>query len=294
MAAVLRTPLQQGIQQFYDASSRLWEETWGEHMHHGYYGRNGTYKLPRYRAQIALMEELLHLAGLAPNPARSPQHILDAGCGIGGSTLFLAERFGATAVGLTLSPFQAGRARERASAADLGDRVRFEVADAQATDFAGDTFDLVWSLESGEHMPDKAAFLEECYRVLKPGGQLIFATWCHRPTDSLAGPLTKDERAHLQQIYDVYYLPYVISLPRYGDIARRCGFENLRLEDWSAAVAPFWDETIASALDPAVLLGILRSGMKTIRGALALGLMQSGYRRGLVRFGVLCGTKPSR
>ncbi|MEO0946857.1 MAG: methyltransferase domain-containing protein [Cyanobacteria bacterium J06641_5] len=291
----MHTPLQQDIQQFYDDSSRLWEETWGEHMHHGYYGRNGTHKLPRHQAQVALMEELLRFAGLAEPlepSARSPQRILDAGCGIGGSTLFLANRFGATAVGLTLSPVQAARARERAATAGLGDLVRFEVADAQETDLAENSVDLVWSLESGEHMPDKAAFLEECYRVLKPGGKLIFATWCHRPTASLAGPLTADERAHLQQIYDVYYLPYVLSLPRYGEIARSCGFEQLRLEDWSAAVAPFWDETIASAIDPAVLLGILRSGVKTVRGALALGLMRSGYQRGLVRFGVLCGIKP--
>ena len=138
MIATLLTPLQQGIQQFYDDSSRLWEETWGEHMHHGYYGRNGTHKLPRYQAQVALMEELLHFAALAGplEPARSPQHLLDAGCGIGGSTLFLAERFGATAVGLTLSPVQAARARERAAAAGLSDRVRFEVTDAQETGLA--------------------------------------------------------------------------------------------------------------------------------------------------------------
>merc|ERR1719293_455364 len=29
--------LREGIAHFYDRSSRLWEEVWGEHMHHGYY-----------------------------------------------------------------------------------------------------------------------------------------------------------------------------------------------------------------------------------------------------------------
>ena len=39
----LRSPeqLRSGIANFYDRSSRLWERTWGEHMHHGYYGPTG-------------------------------------------------------------------------------------------------------------------------------------------------------------------------------------------------------------------------------------------------------------
>ena len=112
-----------------------------------------------------------------------------------------------------MSPVQAARATERASEANLSLRTQFQVANAQAMPFADNSFDLVWSLESGEHMPDKTKFLQECYRVLKPGGKLIMVTWCHRPTDE--SPLTADEEKHLQDIYRVYCLPYVISLPEY-------------------------------------------------------------------------------
>ena len=48
------------IQQFYDNSSSLWEQVWGEHMHHGYYGPDGTQKKNRRQAQIDMIEELLH------------------------------------------------------------------------------------------------------------------------------------------------------------------------------------------------------------------------------------------
>jgi len=44
------------------------------------------------------------------------------------------------------------------------------VADALALPFEDNTFDLLWSMESGEHMPNKAIWLAECKRVLKPGG----------------------------------------------------------------------------------------------------------------------------
>jgi ubiquinone/menaquinone biosynthesis C-methylase UbiE len=40
---------------------------------------------------------------------------------------------------------------------------------ALAMEFQDDSFDLVWACESGEHMPDKKAYVEEMTRVLKPG-----------------------------------------------------------------------------------------------------------------------------
>jgi tocopherol O-methyltransferase len=282
--------LYQQIQQFYDASSGLWEEIWGEHMHHGYYGRGGTYRLNRRQAQIDLIEELLAWAE-SDACNKPPSTILDLGCGIGGSSLYLAEKLGAQVTGISLSPVQIKRARERALNRGLANQVTFEVANALEMPFADQSFDWVWSLESGEHMPDKTKFLQECYRVLKRGGRLILATWCHRPTTSWAGPLTTDEKRHLQAIYQVYCLPFVLSLPDYEAIALDCGFKALRSEDWSMAVAPFWDQVIDSAITPKAIAGLLQAGCKTIEAALSLQLMQRGYQRGLIRFGLLTAIK---
>lgn len=275
--------LQQQIQQFYDASSGLWEQIWGEHMHHGYYGPDGTQPKERRQAQIDLIEELLRWGQV-----QQASQILDVGCGIGGSSLYLAEKFQAEATGITLSPVQANRAIERAKATGLSDRTQFQVADALAMPFPDASFDLVWSLESGEHMPDKVKFLQECYRVLKPGGTFLMATWCHRPTPPA---LTPDEQQHLEKIYRVYCLPHVVSLPEYEAIARDLGFQEIQTADWSDAVAPFWNVVIDSAFTPAAIFGLLRSGWTTIQAALSLNLMSGGYQRGLVKFGILSGRK---
>jgi tocopherol O-methyltransferase len=285
--------LQEQIQRFYDASSGLWEQVWGEHMHHGYYGPTGAERKERRQAQIDLIEELLSWGQCNQGQGKQGQlnqtsQILDVGCGIGGSTLYLAEKFGASATGITLSPVQANRATERAEAAGLADRTQFQVADALAMPFPDASFDLVWSLESGEHMPDKQQFLQECHRVLKPGGTFLMATWCHRPTPPT---LTESEQQHLEKIYRVYCLPHVISLPDYAQLAQTLGFEAIQTADWSEAVAPFWDVVIDSALTPAALIGLVQSGWTTIQAALSLGLMSRGYRQGLVKFGVLAGRK---
>lgn len=282
MTSTLKTQ----IKEFYDASSGLWEQVWGEHMHHGYYGATGKEKKDRRQAQIDLIEELLIWAGIG-----QAENILDVGCGIGGSSLYLAQKFNASATGITLSPVQATRATQRAQDADLTSKVQFQVADALEMPFPDDSFDFVWSMESGEHMPQKEKFLAECYRVLKPGGTFLMATWCHRPITAATGELTTEEKQHLADIYRVYCLPYVLSVPEYENIVQTLPFHNIRTADWSDAVEPFWDIVIDSALEPKAFFALLNSGWDTIQAALSLGLMSRGYRRGLIRYGLLCANK---
>lgn len=288
----------QKIQQFYDESSPLWERTWGEHMHHGYYGSTGQHKKNRRQAQIDLIEEALTWTDV-----RSAATILDVGCGIGGSTLYLAEKFNAKAVGITLSPVQAQRAAERATEKGIALKawenfaevnapaVQFQVTDARATPFPDNAFDFIWSMESGEHMPDKQRFLQECYRLLKPGGTFLMATWCHRSTDNLAGALTSSEKQHLDWLYQLYHLPYVISLSGYAELAARVGFTDLTTADWSAQVEFFWQDVVQSALSLDAIVGIAQAGSETIRGTAAIALMTSGFSRGLIRYGLLSGSK---
>ena len=90
-----QTNLHKRIAQFYDQSSGLWEAVWGEHMHHGYWYGPKDAKSPK-QAQIDLIEELIRLApGLS-----SDSRVLDMGCGIGGSSTYLAQRYGFDVTGI--------------------------------------------------------------------------------------------------------------------------------------------------------------------------------------------------
>lgn len=89
---------------------------------------------------------------------------VDVGCGIGGSSRHIVRKYGCEARGVTLSPYQANRGNELAKEQGIADKASFQVADALDMPFDDDSFDLVWSLESGEHMPDKQKFVSELAR----------------------------------------------------------------------------------------------------------------------------------
>lgn len=62
MLTLLQSTLNEGIANFYDESSGLWESMWGEHMHHGYYPKGAAPK-SNQKAQIDMIEEVLSWAG---------------------------------------------------------------------------------------------------------------------------------------------------------------------------------------------------------------------------------------
>ncbi|XP_058103825.1 probable tocopherol O-methyltransferase, chloroplastic [Magnolia sinica] len=297
MASVGELSLRQGIAEFYDESSGVWENVWGDHMHHGFYDPHVEASIADHRAaQIRMVEEALRFAGVPGEEEdgrrKRPKRIIDVGCGIGGSSRYLARKYGATCQGITLSPVQARRAQALAVAQGLGDKVSFQVADALEQPFPDGQFDLVWSMESGEHMPDKTKFVSELARVAAPGATIIIVTWCHRDLSPSEDSLKPEEKNLLSKICDAYYLPAWCSAADYVRIAQSLSLEDIKTADWSDNVAPFWPAVIHSALTWKGLTSLLRSGWKTIRGALVMPLMIKGYKKELIKFAIITCRKP--
>ncbi|XP_038900464.1 tocopherol O-methyltransferase, chloroplastic [Benincasa hispida] len=280
--------LQKGIAEFYDESSGLWESVWGEHMHHGFYDPDSSVSLADHRAaQIRMIEETLRFASVEKATAA-----VDVGCGIGGSSRYLARKFGAKCRGITLSPVQAKRAQAIAAAEGLSDKVCFEVADALNQPFSDGEFDLVWSMESGEHMPDKSKFVSELVRVAAPGGTIIIVTWCHRDLGPSEKSLQPWEEKLLQKICDGFYLPAWCSTADYVKLLQSHNLQDIKTADWSENVAPFWPAVIRSALTWKGFTSLLRSGWKTIKGALVMPLMIEGFNKDLIKFAIITCRKP--
>src|ERR1700742_661080 len=106
---------------------------------------------------------------------REGERVLDVGCGWGGFPLWAATRYGGEVVGITLSPPQAERARQRAEEAGVADRVEIRVMDYRDLASGGEKFDAIASIGMVEHVG--SANIDEYARILagllEPGGRLL-------------------------------------------------------------------------------------------------------------------------
>ncbi len=277
---------------------------WGNHLHAGFYGQPAGRK-DFIRAKFDMIDALANW-GIAqpaptilqqlenPQPGAIPIRILDVGCGVGGSAVYLAERWGkgVQITGITLSGVQADYATRLARSRGL-ENVSFLKCDAMNQAFAAGSFDIIWSLESEMHMPDKERFMLEMARLLKPGGRVIVATWNVR--DPFVAPLSASEQKHVQYLVNEWCHTSFDSIPESIQLFERCGFSEIHAEDWAQATMPSWREAIFVALRNGNGLGWSKpvAWWGNIRDAYTILLYDSAFRKGLCEYGVFRAQKPA-
>lgn len=136
---------------------------------------------PTWVAANARLDEMLSPLGRAAQErarVRPGERVLDVGCGVGQTTLELAERVGpsGSVLGVDISTPMLARARERARAAGAA-HVRFENADAQTHAFTPESVDLIYSRFGVMFFADPRAAFANLLRALCPGGRLAFVCW---------------------------------------------------------------------------------------------------------------------
>ncbi len=263
---------QDGILEFY----------WGEHIHLGYYGLPPRQKDFR-QAKYDFVHEMVKWGGL--DKCASGTTLLDVGCGVGGSSRVLAKDYGFDVTAVTISPSQVERATELTPA---GVSAQFFVDDAMALSFPDESFDVVWSLEAGPHMPDKAVFAKELLRVVKPGGLLVVGDWNQR--DDRFKPLNWWEKPVMKQLLDQWSHPAFSSIEGFSELLEETGMVNGRVEtaDWSQETLPSWIDSIwQGIIRPQGLVKFGVSGfIKSVREVPTLLLMRLAFGSGLCRFGM--------
>lgn len=274
-----REYITQQIANFWDKLSEGWRIVWGEHIHHGYYDE--TQHLTPNQAQEKLIEKLANLLPISPGDI-----ILDAGCGMGGSSLYLGKHYHAQVTGITLSPNQAAIALNEARQRNIVN-VNFKVEDALIlSSMKEHAFDIVWSLESCEQMFDKALFIKQAFRVLKPGGKFMLATWCS-DQDEYEDRLAKQYK----KLCLAFDLPYMPTIAWYRKLLTQQGFIVSTVCDWSPFVKKSWEVGISLANTFSFLQILRMAGWRGWRFTQQAKLMRDAFKQGRVCYGVFIATK---
>lgn len=156
------------------------------------------------------MNDLLRL--MPANPQRIGK-VLDVGCGFGHSFDVLAKHFSPDLiVGLDADPDLSARAAAAASQAPCP--VSLQGDNAARMQFPDNEFDLVFCHQTFHHIVEQEAAMAEFFRVLKPGGYLMFAESTKRYIHSLAIRLLFRHPMEIQKTAEQYY-----------EIIRRTGFD---------------------------------------------------------------------
>lgn len=255
---------------------------WGEHIHLGHYGTPPRRK-DFLQAKEDFVHEMVRWAGLDKLPPGTT--VLDVGCGIGGSSRILARDYGFVVTGITISPKQVKRAQELTPPEMT---LRFQVDDAMALSFPDASFDVVWSIEAGPHMPDKAMFARELLRVLKPGGILVVADWNQR--DDRQIPLNAWEKTVMRQLLDQWSHPAFASIEGFSELLAETGLVEGKVvtADWTEPTLPSWLEAIwQGVVRPQ---GWMKHGVagfiKSVREVPTILLMRLAFGTGLCHFGM--------
>ena len=235
----------------------------GEHIHHGYFlDPKDTKEI----AQTRLIDLLIDRAGLGKG---SP--VLDVGCGIGGTSRYLARNHDCHVTGITISGKQVEMAmklsREQTDVEPIAGypikvkqgTVHFLELDAEKMGnhfSAQDTFGCVWISEAMSHLPDKQLFFANAFKVLQPGGKLAIADWFKaedltdeqleadiKPIEGFSHPSLRTTLVYQANIIapDGMLLPPLCTQPQYVRLAQQAGFEIASQPlDISAQVAKTW------------------------------------------------------
>jgi len=177
---------------------------------------------PANSLEQAQLDKKAHIAAkLALEPGH---HVLDIGCGWGGTALYLNRVAGARVTGITLSEEQLKIARERAAAAGVADQVRFELIDYRQVE---GHFDRIVSIGMFEHVgaAHYDEFFAKCRALLKPDGVMLLHTIGKFGKSSSPDPFTD------KYIFPGYHLPSLSQMAAASEKARliTTDVETLRL-----------------------------------------------------------------
>lgn len=267
------------VARHYDDLDPYYRALWGEHVHHGLWGR-GARSLRD--ATEDLIRHVVGRMGIGEGAA-----VCDIGSGYGATARFLAREWGARVTAVTVSPVQHAAALAAPAVAPPPD---YRLGDFLESALPSASFDAAIAVESLSHMPDLAGTLREVRRILRPGTPFVACVWL--AADAVSG---WRERRLLEPIRREGRLARLSTAGELEAAFRDAGFRIDGFDDLSRDVRRTW--TVAAGRlvarltrDPAARRVVAAGGEAIF--ARSVARIWLAYRLGAMRYGVFTVRSP--
>lgn len=230
------------IAEYYDKNTRLFLDLGGSGevsaIHRAIWAPGVTNKTEAFNFLNICVARAIQpcLQGAEKHKVQHIAQVLDLGCGVGGTSTWLAKALGVGVTGITISPAQQTLATERAARLGLSTQVRFLQGDFAAMPDMPE-LDAAFAIESFVHASEASAFFNMAARLVKPGGRLFICD------DFLSPHIDTQEQARadywVKRFQRGWHLNNLVTADRAIEAASQQGFDLLESNDLSTWTRSF-------------------------------------------------------
>ena len=217
--------------------------------------------------------------------------MLECGCGEGSAANYLAERYGYVITGIDLLHLDIARANRQAKRQH--NQNSFTVVDYMNFPFADDSFDAVYAMETLVHASDAHKLFTGIYRVLKPGGKLVFCEYSMTPRERMS-----DEGRETMTIIDTACpMPALeeFTTGAFPRLLQEAGFTNVTATDITAHIKPSVKRFYEYTRWPMQIIKRLHLERRFVNTYCSYALYRSHVRgEDLMQYNLVAARKPAR
>ena len=263
---------QKDVAEYYNTTLNHYEKWWklktGLALHYGIWTK-GIKTFPE--SLVNTNRILMELSGISDS-----EKILDAGCGVGGSAIFLIQNKNVLVTGISLSEKQVTYANQRSRQLMLDRKASFYVMDYGKTPFLPESFDVVWACESLSSAPEKDEPIKEAYRLLKKGGRLIMSDFFLTEND------IEDKQGLIKKWEKTWSIPGFVSTSTFSEKLKNQGFSISSQVDYTTEILP-----TSKRMYGAALLGAIPSEIYNLFHPKVSRFAKEHYKCGIYQYKAL-------
>ena len=279
-----RVPLKE-IENFYDSKTQALLHRYGPgpriHYHAGLFESPEPIDAPPdiLKKNLALSQDriLQHAAKIWHAPSTLSGEVLDAGCGLGGGSLFWAQEFGAQVTAVTVASSHVPLITQFAAQAGVASQVHPLVHNV--VELPGENcFDAAVAIESSCHMPRQALF-QRLAKLLRPEGRVFIADYFFAEPE-------------YEELWRRHWYAPLGTINEYCTTAQESGFRVDVIEDISHGTEHFWTMTAALIETESRLKALDAAGQKKTEESLqAHMLTRQGLETGGLQYALMSFVK---